>query len=195
MNTSITTPDQPAPNPVWWQRLVRRKGHIGPMGLSVLTVLSVMPIVMAVARLLAFPGMWSPDLVGFDVLRHFGNILNMSFTLEWMPPANRNTIFYLLMLPTALLMPVMNLMKLNTAGLSWKICVRRWRGRYPCHFERSRKILNVAGRKIFCITRPRSEPVPVKTGGGEEFSFVCAIDQRFRFGTVFLMVFFLREFR
>jgi D-alanine-D-alanine ligase len=107
MNTSIAMPGQPGPNPdnhIWWHRFVRRKGHIGPMGLSLLMVFACAPLVMVLARLLAFPGMLSPDLIGFDALRQFGSFLNQSFTLEWMPLANRRTILYILMLPTALLL-------------------------------------------------------------------------------------------
>lgn len=66
--------------------------------------MSCLPLVMVIARLLALPGMHSLDLIGFDVLRQFGDFLNLTFTLEWMPPAHRRTILYLLMLPSALLM-------------------------------------------------------------------------------------------
>lgn len=107
MNTSVARPSQPSPNPdnlIWWHRFVRRKGHIAPVGLSLLMVFACAPLVMVLARLLAFPGMLSPDLIGFDALRQLGSFLNKSFTLEWVPPANRRTILYLLMLPTALLL-------------------------------------------------------------------------------------------
>lgn len=107
MNTSIATPGQQDPNPanpIWWRHFVRRKGHIGPVGLSLLMVFGCAPLVMLLARLLAFPGMPSPDLPAFDALQQFGSFLNQSFTLEWVPPDNRRPIVFLLLLPTALLL-------------------------------------------------------------------------------------------
>ena len=101
---SSTDPCQSGSTPAWWCHLVRRKGYIGPKGLSILVAMSCIPLVMVIARLLALPGMHSLDLIGLDVLRQFGDFLNLTFTLEWMPPAHRRTILYLLMLPTALLL-------------------------------------------------------------------------------------------
>jgi D-alanine-D-alanine ligase len=62
------------------------------------------PLVMALARLLAYPGMRQMDPPGFGWLRHLGESLNQSFTLQWVPPVDQWSILYVLMLPTAALL-------------------------------------------------------------------------------------------
>ena len=86
------------------QRLVRPKGRIGPAGLSILLLMGCLPFFLAFARLLAYPGMQRSLWNGFDLLHPLGVFLNRSLTLEWVPPDDRWTILYLLMLPTAVLL-------------------------------------------------------------------------------------------
>jgi D-alanine-D-alanine ligase len=85
----------------WWDRVVRRKGHIPSRVLWLLAILACVPLVMALARLSALPGLHVPALLGGDVLRFVGGALNRSLSLEWVPPADRWSILYILLLPTA----------------------------------------------------------------------------------------------
>jgi D-alanine-D-alanine ligase len=88
----------------WWDRFVRRKGHITPRVLAILAIVACVPLVMALARLSALPGLHVPSLLGGDLLRVIGGALNGSFSLEWVPPADRWSILYILLLPTAALL-------------------------------------------------------------------------------------------
>lgn len=90
--------------PQWWETFVRPKGNIGPLGVSLLAVTACIPLFMASARVLAFPGMQPFDSVMLDGIRAFGTFLNLSFTLEWVPPSDRWTVLYLLLFPTAALL-------------------------------------------------------------------------------------------
>lgn len=90
--------------PAWWERLVRRKGHIGPVALWLLAIVACVPLIMVLARILAFPGIHIPELIGGDSLRLLGGMLNRSLSLEWVPPNDRWPILYILLLPTAALL-------------------------------------------------------------------------------------------
>lgn len=90
--------------PAGWRRYVHQKHHIGPVGLSVLGLLACVPIFMILARLSAYPDMTLWALPGVDSLQQFGVWLNQSLTLAWVPPADRWTILYLLLLPSAALL-------------------------------------------------------------------------------------------
>jgi len=100
----MTAVDQRSEGAAPQRRLVRPKGRIGPVGLAVLLLLGCLPFFMAFARLLAYPGMQRSIWNGFDLLHRLGAFLNRSLTLEWVPPDDRWTILYLLMLPTAVLL-------------------------------------------------------------------------------------------
>jgi hypothetical protein len=104
---SLTTSDHhdvDVDRPVWWERLVRRKGHIGPVALWLLAIVVCVPLIIALARILAFPGVYLPELFGGDSLRVLGGMLNRSFSLEWVPPDDRWAILYILLLPTSVLL-------------------------------------------------------------------------------------------
>lgn len=90
--------------PAWWGRLVRRKGHIGPVALSLLGIAACAPLIMVLARVLALPGIDVPESIGGDSLRALGSMLNQSLTLEWVPPDDRWLILYILLLPAAALL-------------------------------------------------------------------------------------------
>lgn len=81
--------------------LIRRKGHISPLGLTVLTLLACLPLLIAFSRLLALP--WGASLPrgSLDSLRSLGESINQSFSLDWVPASDRDKILYLLLLPTA----------------------------------------------------------------------------------------------
>jgi D-alanine-D-alanine ligase len=97
--------------------LVRRKGHIEPALLGLLIVVCCIPLIMALARVLALPGADVPP--GGEWLRDLGRVLNQSFTLRWVTVDDRPTILYLLALPTgALLVAVARLtLGLRVLGL------------------------------------------------------------------------------
>jgi D-alanine-D-alanine ligase len=97
--------------------LVRRKGHIEPALLGLLIVIGCLPLIMALARVLALPGADVPP--GAEWLRDLGRLLNQSFTLRWVTVDDRPTVLYLLALPTgALLVAVARLtLGLRVLGL------------------------------------------------------------------------------
>lgn len=88
----------------WWEYFVRRKGHIGPLGLWLLAMVACLPLLMVLARVAALPGVNLPVALGGEVLRVIGSALNRSVSLEWVPPADRWAILYILLLPTAALL-------------------------------------------------------------------------------------------
>ncbi|HET7608987.1 MAG TPA: 7TM domain-containing protein, partial [Gammaproteobacteria bacterium] len=85
-----------------WHGLVRRKGHIDPLLLGALIVIGCIPLLMALARVLALPGADVP--AGAEWLRELGRLLNQSFSLRWVMADDRPTALYLLTLPTGALL-------------------------------------------------------------------------------------------
>lgn len=101
MVMKLTMPDRGAAEaggPRWWERLVRRKGNISSRAFWILAIVACLPLPMALARILALPGIHVPGL------SLIGGVLNRSFSLEWVPPADRWVILYILLLPTATLL-------------------------------------------------------------------------------------------
>jgi D-alanine-D-alanine ligase len=92
------------PGRPWWEYFVRRKGHIGPLGLWLLAIVACLPLLMVLARVAALPGVNLPGAFGGEVLRVIGSALNRSVSLEWVPPEDRRAILYILLLPTAALL-------------------------------------------------------------------------------------------
>ncbi|MGH8222538.1 MAG: 7TM domain-containing protein, partial [Woeseiaceae bacterium] len=91
----------------WWLGYVRPKGNIPPTALLALLMLACVPLVMVLCRVLAFPGVEPIATIGFDSLREFGQTLNESLSLAWVPAGERDTILYLLLLPTGALLIVL----------------------------------------------------------------------------------------
>lgn len=81
-----------------WQRLLRRKGHLSSRALLILTVLACVPLLIALVRILAFPGIHVP---GLSLL---GGVLNSWVSFDWIPHSDRWPIVYILLLPTAALL-------------------------------------------------------------------------------------------
>lgn len=81
-----------------WERLLRCKGHLSSRALMILTIVACVPLVTALARIVAFPGIHVP---GLSLL---GSVLNSWLSFEWVPYADRSTIVYILLLPTAALL-------------------------------------------------------------------------------------------
>lgn len=79
---------------------IRRKGFVGPVSLAVLSTLACIPLLMAFARIAALPGGEGLAFPGGGWLRQFGELLNQSVSLDWVPPADRRKILYLVFLPT-----------------------------------------------------------------------------------------------
>ncbi|MFO7541437.1 MAG: 7TM domain-containing protein [Thiobacillus sp.] len=69
-----------------------------------LLLLAGATLLMGLARVLAAPGVAMPDFVLFQELRQFGAAINDSLTLKWVPPADRQTVIYLVLLPTGALL-------------------------------------------------------------------------------------------
>lgn len=92
--------EQPARTGGW----IRRKGFIGPWSLTALLILGCIPLLMVFARIIALPGGERLAIPGGELLRHLGQALNQSLSLDWIPPADRNAILYLLFLPTGMLL-------------------------------------------------------------------------------------------
>src|SRR5262245_49675797 len=95
------TTNAPAPAAVpWWRGIVRRKGRIGNATLLALAALACIPIVLAFSRILALPEGESVQWIGTGWLRSIGELLNQHLTLDWVPPHDRSSILYLVLLPT-----------------------------------------------------------------------------------------------
>jgi D-alanine-D-alanine ligase len=87
-----------------WSGFVRHKKHIGPWALGALSTAALLPLVLAFSRILALPGGDGPSLVGGGWLRGVGAWMNRTLSLDWVPPTDRSSILYLLLLPTGALL-------------------------------------------------------------------------------------------
>jgi D-alanine-D-alanine ligase len=97
-----------------------RKGHIGPFGLAVLAAAALLPFVLVFCRSLALPGGESAWVPGVGMLRDLGTVLDRSFTLDWIPPNDRSSILYLLLLPTGALIVAFTRLTLGVRVLGFR---------------------------------------------------------------------------
>lgn len=88
----------------WWHAWVRRKGHLGPIALTVLTIVACVPFLLVFTRMLALPGGEALPFSGAGPLHGLGEFLNQELTFEWVPPSDRSAILYLLLIPTGALL-------------------------------------------------------------------------------------------
>ena len=91
----------------WLRRFVRPKQFIDTRTMTVLVVAGIVPLIFVLARVLAMPGVGEFGLPGLAALRALGNMLNQSLTLLWVPPDDRSSILYLLLLPTGAVLLVL----------------------------------------------------------------------------------------
>ena len=98
---TATAMNPAAPSPSAW---FRPKGYLSPSALAFVLLLIGATLLMVLARATAMPSTPVPDWWLFEPLRRMGALLNDSFTLEWVPLADRHAVTYLLMLPTAVLL-------------------------------------------------------------------------------------------
>ena len=98
---------------------VRRKGHIGRTALIVLAVFASLPLVLVFCRMLALPGESIP-LSWLGPLRAVGEGLDQWLTLDWIPPSDRPSILYLLLLPTGALLVAFTRMTLGVRVLGFR---------------------------------------------------------------------------
>ncbi len=98
---SYKTPpmNQPQPVLIW-----KPKGYLGSFGLSVLFLLMTFLLMVSLSRIVALPGLPLSEWPVFHTLGQFGAMINHSLTLTWVPYSDRDTVIYLLLLPTAALM-------------------------------------------------------------------------------------------
>lgn len=96
--------DPPEPTAPARRGWLRPKGCLPTWGLALLLSAIGATLLMALVRVLATPGMPLADVPLLDALRRIGMTLNQTLTLEWVPPSDRRTVSYLLLLPTAALL-------------------------------------------------------------------------------------------
>ena len=103
--------------PVAFERpntLARPKGNIDPPIVVLLMLVACIPLILVLARIIALPGVSIPAFFEFSLLKSLGTHLNQSFAFEWIPPTDRSTVLYILLLPTGAL--IVSLFRL-TLGL------------------------------------------------------------------------------
>ena len=89
-------PEQAASWPATW---LRPKGDISRGGLTLLLVLALLPLLIMIARISAWPGVLSPGSSG-GLLPWIGHQLNNSLSLRNISPGYRDHVLYLLFVPT-----------------------------------------------------------------------------------------------
>ena len=99
--------------------LIRPKGNIGPSALAVILALGGLPLLLAFCRMLALPGE-SVSIFGLGPLRALGAALDQWVTLDWIPPADRGSILYLLLLPTGALLIAFTRLTLGVRVLGFR---------------------------------------------------------------------------
>ena len=97
-----------------------RKGHIGTVTLIVLAAAALLPFFLLFCRSLALPGGESVWIPGVGLLRDLGTVLDRSFTLDWIPPSDRSSILYLLLLPTGALLVALARLTLGVRVLGFR---------------------------------------------------------------------------
>lgn len=85
-------------------RILRGKGYLSTMDLTILTVLASLSMMAFTARIMPAPV--SPGSAGFlfGPIMSLGNFLNAAVTLEWVPLSQRHEVIYVMLLPTAALL-------------------------------------------------------------------------------------------
>jgi D-alanine-D-alanine ligase len=98
----LALPRTPIAASGWWRRLIRPKGNLGTGGKVVLLLLACVPLLLGLSRIAAYPEVAGQGGI-VDFLRPLGVILNNHWSLTWLPPNQRPTVLYLLMIPTGAL--------------------------------------------------------------------------------------------
>jgi D-alanine-D-alanine ligase len=98
-------------------RFVRWKRRIGPLSLTLLALAACLPLVLVLCRTLALPGGESLPLGPF---RELGKLLDQWLTLDWIPPHDRPSILYLILLPTGVLLVTIARMTLGVRVLGFR---------------------------------------------------------------------------
>ncbi|HKA58102.1 MAG TPA: 7TM domain-containing protein [Gemmatimonadales bacterium] len=94
----------------WWSGLAPSKRHLTSVTLIAVTIAACLPFAAAASRSLALPGGLPHQLAVLEPFRAFGAWLNQHLAFDWVPPGDRSTILFLLVLPTgALLVAVFRL--------------------------------------------------------------------------------------
>ncbi len=78
---------------------IKRKGNIDSHWLAILAAVALTPLLLMLTRAYAMPGAGGSQIFDFGLLRAIGAALNSALSLQWVPPADRPEIFYLLLLP------------------------------------------------------------------------------------------------
>jgi len=91
--------NQPQPLIIW-----KPKGYLRSFGLIFTLLMTLLVLLMMLARILAMPGMQLAGWPLLNELSQLGILLNNSLNLAWVPVSDRNTVIYLLVLPTAALL-------------------------------------------------------------------------------------------
>ena len=91
--------NQPQPMILW-----KPKGYLRSFGLMFTLLLTLLVLLMMLARILALPDMLLADWPLLNGLSQLGVLLNNSLSLAWVPAADRDTVIYLLVLPSAALL-------------------------------------------------------------------------------------------
>ncbi|MBW2275562.1 MAG: ATP-grasp domain-containing protein [Deltaproteobacteria bacterium] len=91
---------EPAPDAAWHSKWLRPKGNISRGELAILLTAFIVPLVMVVIRISAFPGVLGPGLSN-SLLPSIGRDLNQMLSLETIPPNDRSRVLYMLFLPTS----------------------------------------------------------------------------------------------
>ena len=84
-----------------WMRVLRPKGNLSRTERWILATLAILPILSVAFRSLAFPGLLGP---GLGAIQEIGNTLNQIFSLNAIPPDQREHVLYLLFVPTSALL-------------------------------------------------------------------------------------------
>ena len=95
---------EPPSNQVQPMILWKPKGYLRSSGLIFTLLMTLLVLLMMLARILALPGMLLADWPLLNGLSELGVLLNNSLNLAWVPAVDRDTVIYLLVLPTAALL-------------------------------------------------------------------------------------------
>ncbi len=102
-----TSKDLPGPDAFrlsGWSWILRGKGYLSSLDLTVLTLIATLSLVAFIARILVTPGMNAPAGSMLGPVVNLGQFLNSVVTLEWVPTLQRHAIIYVMLVPTAALL-------------------------------------------------------------------------------------------
>lgn len=115
----FATPLSHSPTEAWPGRWLRPKGNLNRGELMLLLAVALAPLLMMAIRISAWPGALGPGLSD-TLLPSLGHDLNQTLSLTRIPPGDRESVLYMLLIPTGAVLIALTRMTLGIRVIGFR---------------------------------------------------------------------------